>query len=223
MLIGAWLVRDGDVPSRRVGRIVETEAYLGPEDRASHARVGRTARNAAMFGSPGHAYVYRVYGMYTCLNVVCGPPGAASAVLIRAVQPLEGEEAMRAARVRHDLAARRATRHADGDPAARERIATRVARLSVAALASGPGLVGAALSVETALDGMDLCSIDAPLHLEEPPDRPALARIGESPRIGIAYAGEPWVSLPLRFFLVDEPAVSGRSTSGRALRRTPRP
>lgn len=164
-----------------------------------------------MFGPPGHAYVYRVYGMYTCLNVVCGPPGAASAVLIRAVAPVEGEEAMRAARVRHDLAARRATRHADGDPAARERIVTRVARLPAVALASGPGLVGAAFSVETALDGIDLCAADAPLHLEEPLERPAGVRIGTSPRIGIAYAGEPWVVLPLRFFLVGDPAVSGRS------------
>jgi DNA-3-methyladenine glycosylase len=164
-----------------------------------------------MFGPPGHAYVYRVYGMYTCLNVVCGPPGSASAVLIRAVTPVEGEEAMRSARVRHDLVARRATRLADGDPAARARIATRVARLPTTGLASGPGLVGAALSVETSLDGVDLCSPDAPLRLEEPPAWPDPARIVASPRIGIAYAGEPWVSRPLRFFVIDEPAVSGRS------------
>ena len=176
-----------------------------------------------MFGPAGHAYVYRVYGMYTCLNVVCGPPGAASAVLIRAVAPIEGEEAMRAARVRHDLAARRATRHADGDPAARERIATRVARLPAAALASGPGLVGAAFSVETGLDAIDLCAADAPLRLEEPPERLTGARIGASPRIGIGYAGEPWVSLPLRYFLVGDPAVSGRpATRARPAPPSPR-
>lgn len=189
---------------------METEAYLGPEDRASHARSGRTARNAAMFGPPGHAYVYRVYGMYTCLNVVCGPPGSASAVLVRAVAPLEGEDGMRAARVRHDLAARRATRHADGDPAARERIATRVARLPATVLASGPGLVGAAFSVETSLDGVDLCAADAPLRLEEAPEPTDPARIVESARIGIAYAGEPWTSRALRFSLAADPAVSGR-------------
>jgi DNA-3-methyladenine glycosylase len=165
-----------------------------------------------MFGPPGHAYVYRVYGMYTCLNVVCGPPGSASAVLIRAVAPLEGTDAMRSARIRHDLAARRATRDADGDPAARERVRTRVGRSSAAVLASGPGLVGAAYSVETSLDGVDLCDPDAPLHLEEPSDRTDPARIVESARIGIGYAGEPWVSRPLRFFLADEPSVSGRPT-----------
>ena len=161
-----------------------------------------------MFGPPGHAYVYRVYGMYTCLNVVCGPPDTASAVLVRAVAPVEGEAAMRAARVRHDLSARRATRHPDADPAARTRIVTRVDRLSPARLASGPGLVGAAFSVEASLDGADLCRADAPLRLETAPGIPP-ARIVATPRIGIAYAGEPWTGLPLRFFLAEEPAVSG--------------
>jgi DNA-3-methyladenine glycosylase len=149
--------------------------------------------------------------MYTCLNVVCGRPGSASAVLVRAILPLEGEDAMRAARIRHDLGARRATRHADADPAARARIATRVGRLLVAGLASGPGLVGAAFSVSPDLDGIDLCSTDSPLRLEAPPgDAPGT--IVATPRIGIAYAGEPWSSLPLRFYLADEPAVSGPGT-----------
>ncbi len=174
-----------------------------------------------MFGPPGHAYVYRVYGMYTCLNVVCGPPGSASAVLVRAVAPVAGTDAMRSARIRHDLAARRATRDASGDPAARERVRARVGRAPAAVLASGPGLVGAAFSVEPSLDGLDLCDPDAALHLEEPPDPTDPLRIVESARIGIGYAGEPWVSRALRFFLADEPAVSGRPARSSA--RPPRP
>lgn len=85
-LLGARLtVRrpDGSVVA---GTIAETEAYGGPEDRASHARAGRTARNAAMFGPPGRAYVYLIYGIHHCLNVVTGPDGEASAVLVRALR-----------------------------------------------------------------------------------------------------------------------------------------
>jgi DNA-3-methyladenine glycosylase len=96
-LLGARVVRDDDL-GRRVGRIVEVEAYDGPDDRASHARVGPTARTAPMFGEPGHAYVYLVYGMHHCLNVVAHPVGRASAVLIRAVEPQDGPGAASGAR-----------------------------------------------------------------------------------------------------------------------------
>ena len=81
---------------RTAGRIVEVEAYVGPQDPASHgaARFGRTRRNAPMFGAPATAYVYRIYGVHRCFNVVTGRPGFPSAVLIRALEPLEGVEVM---------------------------------------------------------------------------------------------------------------------------------
>ncbi len=110
------------------GRVVETEAYVGPDDPACHAsrRTGRTRRNAAMFGPAGTAYVYRIYGLHWCLNVVCSTPGDPQAVLVRALEPRWGREAM----------ARRRGREVD--------------------LANGPGRVSAALGVHGALDGHPL-------------------------------------------------------------------
>ncbi|WP_165226081.1 DNA-3-methyladenine glycosylase [Aquisphaera insulae] len=89
-LLGKLLIRrEGNGKPRRVGRIVEAEAYLGPHDLAAHSSKGRTARTEVMFGPPGHAYVYLIYGMYNCLNAVTGPGNHASAVLLRALEPVE--------------------------------------------------------------------------------------------------------------------------------------
>jgi DNA-3-methyladenine glycosylase len=130
-LLGCWLVRRH--PGRGggsflAGRIVETEAYAGESDRACHAAVGRTARNAVMYGPPGHAYVYFIYGMYDMMNVVCQPSGIPEAVLIRALEPACGVEIMQA---------RRGVRR-------------------VHDIASGPGKLCRALGITRTLNGVDL-------------------------------------------------------------------
>ena len=151
-LIGCRLVHAA--PQGTVGgRIVEVEAYCGPEDLAAHSARGRTPRNAVMFGAPGHLYVYLVYGLHHCLNVVAGPDHKPEAVLIRALALDEGVELAR-------------SRRGEG---VRDR-----------RLAAGPGNVGRALGVDRGLNGVDL--LDGPIRVEpghEPP--PAVrrgARIG---------------------------------------------
>ena len=205
-LLGARLVRVGDGGEPRVARIVEVEAYIGQDDLASHARFGRTARNAVMFGPPGIAYVYLVYGMHECLNVVTEPEGRAAAVLIRAVEPVAGIRAMRAARAA--VAVRRAGTTEDRDRAAR-----RLDALPAARLASGPGLVTAAFEITRADTGVDLLDPSAGLRLEAgvPP-----ARVDVTPRVGIGYAAEPWRSRPWRLIDPVSPAVSGARSRGSA-------
>jgi DNA-3-methyladenine glycosylase len=172
-----------------VGRIVEVEAYAGPEDAASHARFASARRNAVMSGPPGRAYVYRVYGMYDCLNVVTGPDGIAAAVLIRALEPVEGVGRMREARLAH--------RHGPVKAPPDHR------------LASGPGLVGVALGIDPSWTGVDLCDPAGPLRLErDRADHVADDDVVATPRIGIAYAGPAWADRPWRFAIDGHPSVS---------------
>lgn len=191
-LLGLHLVRD-TVEGRSGGLIVETEAYGGPADQASHARFGLTRRNAAMFGPPGHAYVYLVYGMHLCLNVVAETDGVAGAVLIRAVRPLVGLDLMRARR---------------GRP-----------RDAVALLAAGPARVCQALAVDRTLDGHDLTRGHA-LWLEDPGqaarEGPALD-VEVGPRVGVAYARDGWAEQAWRFGLRGDASLSrpfGRPAPG---------
>lgn len=183
-LLGAVLVSTtgGALTS---GRIVETEAYMGPHDPASHAaeRVGRTARNAAMFGPPGIAYVYRIYGLHWCLNAVTGEEGYPAAVLIRALEPLDGIDVM---------LRRRGLGAAAGGAGRRRRDRT---------LTSGPARLAEALAIDGALNGHPLQAPPLVLAEHEPVDE---AEIETAPRIGVTRAAD-W---PLRFFIRDNPWVS---------------
>jgi DNA-3-methyladenine glycosylase len=198
-LLGAFLVRES-AAVRRVGRIVEVEAYGGPDDRASHARFGPRSRARSMFGAPGSAYVYGVYGMHTCLNVVVGPQGQPAAVLLRAIVPREGVEAMRAARLARAVATRRADRN---DPAAAR---DRLARVRDARLAVGPANLAAAFDVGRDDDGVDLLASEGSLRLEPRPHDDPPFSIVATPRIGVAYAGPGWAECQWRF-VIGEPTA----------------
>ncbi|MET1231676.1 MAG: DNA-3-methyladenine glycosylase [Candidatus Limnocylindrales bacterium] len=181
-LLGTRLVRRWSDGAVSCGRIVEVEAYGGPEDRASHARSGATARNATMFGPAGHAYVYRVYGMHACLNIVGGASGEVGAVLVRAAMPEGDPSALRARRDRPDRSP-----------------------LELARLASGPGNLGRAFGIDLDLDGADLTDVGS-LWLEA--SATLTASIVRGPRIGVGYAGPGWAELPRRFGIRRHPALS---------------
>ncbi len=179
-LLGRFLVRTMDDGSRLVARIVETEAYLGEPDRASHAWNGRrTARNASLYLPGGHWYVYFIYGMHHCLNVVAGAAQTGGAALIRAAEIIEGQE------IAHRL------RGCDG-------------RVRPGDLAGGPGRLCRALAIDRVFDGRP--TNDPRLRLTHgEPVREVLVASG--PRIGVAYAGEA-AAWPLRFAVRGHPEVS---------------
>jgi DNA-3-methyladenine glycosylase len=203
-LLGARLVRDpaGGAGERRVGRIVEVEAYAGLEDRASHARMGLTPRNGIMFGAPGVAYVYLVYGMHHCLNVVTGAAGYPAALLVRAVEPVAGVATMRAAREALRLARRRSL------PEDRQPVPNLVPD---ARLAAGPGLVAASFGVNVTCTGLDLCDAASPLRLETAPADEPRPDVAAAPRIGVQYAGQPWSDMPWRFYVPGSASLSRRA------------
>ena len=182
LAVAPWLLNKVLVRGERAGRIVEVEAYHGANDAASHAYRGLTPRTAIMFGPPGFLYVYFTYGMHWCANVVCGPDGEAAAVLLRALAPTAGLEAMRAAR-----------------PAARRDVD----------LSNGPAKLCQALGITGTENGTDLLASprgrsggDAVRLVDDgtpPPRRP-----GRGPRIGIKEATDKrW-----RFWVPGDPHVS---------------
>jgi DNA-3-methyladenine glycosylase len=171
-LIGWRVVRVIAPGVRLVGRVIETEAYLGTVDRASHAWRGhRSARNESMYAEPGVAYVYFTYGMHSMLNVSCLAASEPHAVLVRALEPVEGVDVMRQNR--------------PGQPDTN--------------LCAGPGKLTRAFAITRALDGVDLLDADSELRLEPPEAGEPRRRIIATPRIGIEYAGPRWARRKLRW------------------------
>lgn len=184
--LGQVLVRRLADGTELRGRIVETEAYVGPEDEAAHSRGGRqTARNRAMFMKPGTLYVYLIYGMYFCMNVSSQGDGAC--VLLRALEPLGGLETMRQLRstIRKGTASR---------------------TLKDRELCSGPSKLCQALAIDKSFDQRDLAQDEA-LWLEHGPPGPSASAVVAAARVGIGHTGE-WAQKPLRFYVRGSPWVS---------------
>lgn len=179
-LLGRYLVTAFD-GQRTAGRIVETEAYRAPDDKACHAHCNRfTKRTRVMFEAGGVAYIYLCYGIHHLFNVVTGAEGQAHAVLIRAVEPADNVERMLQRR-RLDRQQRR--------------------------LCAGPGVLSQALGITTAANGTSLVAPGSPIWIEDRGDRPPDAAIVSAPRIGIDYAGE-CAAWPWRFFIKENKWVS---------------
>lgn len=174
-LLGKRLICVQDDGTRTGGRILEAEAYVGTIDLGCHARSGMTRRNRSMWGPPGHAYVYFTYGMHWMLNFVTEANDRPAAVLIRSIQPEEGEVLIR--RSRKNRPRRQWT--------------------------NGPAKICQALGIGKAFDGMDLCNPDSRLFVEAAPEIPAPA-VQTGPRIGLFTVPEPWKSIPWRFQIKPE-------------------
>jgi DNA-3-methyladenine glycosylase len=179
-LLGKVLVRN-EPRKYLAARIVEVEAYLGKNDGASHSYAGRTPRNAVLFGPPGYAYVYFIYGNHYCLNVSCLPDGVAGGILFRAAEPLAGIEAMAMARG----LVLKSTRNLRN-------------------LTSGPGRLAEAFEITRDRDnGKDLTSPKSDLFIAD--DGYRARKVLTTPRIGITKAAErPW-----RYVIEGNPFVSG--------------
>jgi DNA-3-methyladenine glycosylase len=211
--------------------LTEVEAYAGESDPASHAYRGKTARNAVMFGPPGHAYVYFTYGMHFCANLVCLGNGSASAVLLRAGRVIEGDELARARRTGGPRGVR-----GDGSPREKER-----RTVSFRDLARGPARLCQALDIDRSQDGADVCVADSPLRMRwpdarttirsaeallaregstppDPPGRPPRGRVASGPRVGVSSAAE----VPWRFWIEGEPTVSAYRRGNTGGREAPR-
>jgi DNA-3-methyladenine glycosylase len=213
-LLGATLWRELPDGRRLAGRVVETEAYLGLADAAAHSFHGRrTARVASMYLPAGHAYVYRIYGLHLCLNLVTGDETRPEAVLIRALAPLAGTDLMRLHRF-GDAAAR--ARAAFATPAHGDRPLYERA-LVERALCSGPAKLAQALAIGPELDGHRLDR--PPLWLEAGP-RVEDERVAVGPRVGLSarVSSRDW---PLRFSVVGDPNVSAGPRPVSAAARTP--
>lgn len=181
-LLGKLIVRS-EGSKTLAGRVVEVEAYLGAGDLAAHAAAGQTERNAVLFGPPGHAYVYFIYGVHYCLNISCLPDGRAGCVLIRALEPVSGLREMAKARDLDDL-------EFDSPRELRK-------------LASGPGRLCGALGITRPRDnGKDMVAKGTDLSVMD--DAFKVREIGVTPRIGITKSAE----LPLRYVIAGNNFVS---------------
>jgi DNA-3-methyladenine glycosylase len=183
-LLGKYLVHviEGE---KLVGKIVEVEAYMGPTDKAAHSYNNRrTERNEIMYGEPGFSYVYIIYGMYNCVNVVVEQPGKPQAILIRGLEPTKGLEIMSKFRYSKSY--------------------EELSKREVIGLTSGPGKLCKALNIDRSHNGLDLCGDE--LYIFEENEKSAFEMVSTT-RINIDYAEEA-KDFPWRFYIKDNPYVS---------------